>query len=120
MGHGIMTRDGCNESQCVFIEEYGKLILAEMERQNKCSDSLHSELVDIRNEVNNLRRDFDTAHAQLRKDVAEEVALLCKGISDNRVNIAVLNTKAGVWGILGGIVPSTILLAVYLIKTLIA
>lgn len=43
-------------------------------------------------------------------------AKVVKGLQEARVEIAVLKTKAGVWGAVGGMIPVAIIIILWLVK----
>ena len=43
-------------------------------------------------------------------------AKVVKGLRDTSVEIAILKTKAGIWGAVGGVIPVAIIIVLWLIK----
>lgn len=73
--------------------EWSKFVLKELERLNECYEQL--------------RIDMTGSFLQIREEIAKV-----------RIEVGMLKVKAGVWGLLGGLIPAIGILLIWLIKTL--
>ena len=49
-------------------------------------------------------------------DLSEQIQLLRKDIGKLQVDIAILKVKAGIWGLMGGLIPSVTALAFFMMN----
>lgn len=50
-----------------------------------------------------------------KKWIEEKFKALTEVVTKNRIDIAVLKVKSGVWGLIGGLIPVLITIALYLV-----
>jgi hypothetical protein len=104
------TGDGGRKSSW---SEYARLVLTELARHSTTLDALKKEsaegLASVRREIAEMREDHVRAIAAHNADIGVR-------LTQALIKIGKLEVRAGVWGMLGGLIPAVVTLAVVLLK----
>ena len=89
--------------------EWSRHVLAELERLSDCYEKLEVK-------VDNGLRDVETKAENHKKELMAELEKLQLSMAAEKVDLAVLKVKAGLWGALAGTVP-VLVVVIILIAT---